>query len=651
MSYQVFARKYRPRTFKDVLGQEHVVRTLCNAIEQKRLAHAYLFVGPRGTGKTSTARIFAKALNCTGGPKVDFDPDEDVCREIAEGRSLDVLEIDGASNRGIDNIRDLRDNVQFAPSRGQYRIIYIDEVHMLTKESFNALLKTLEEPPKHVMFIFATTEPHKILPTILSRCQRFDLRPIPADIIAGHLVNIAANEGVSLSQEAAFSIAGVADGGMRDAQSMLDQLVSFCGNSITEQNVNDIFGITSRETVARAVAYMLDRQLPSLLHLVHELADAGRDVGQFLSEVMGAVRELLIAKVAPRESSLSLPQQWREPLMAHIERTPMDKIVSMMEALSAAEEQMRWSTNKRLHLEMGLIQAVHSLAKANISDIIRALEGAPLPDTPIATTLLPEIPLPGESPAVPPAPAVAAAPVAPAPAVVDAPPPAAAQPAAPVVEAVAPPPAPVEESAAPVASEPAPYTPPVAPQESPLPDLEPIDDAPPLFSDMEPLPEEAPEEGPQPHALQPGEWDAVLESVRTQAPLKACLIGNTVFVSDEEGLVTIAIHPEDVDSRDSLLGGDVADLVREVASRFAGRPVQLRVVMDESVPPPVEEEPLPAIPLPVPTPPKPKKQEPVKKEEPAPSPAATLRPTEEEFYNDPLIELALNKFNARIIKQ
>ena len=179
MSYQVFARKYRPLTFDDVLGQDHVVRTLKNAIEHNRLAHAYLFVGPRGTGKTSTARIFAKALNCSGGPKVDFDPHEDICEEIAEGRSLDVLEIDGASNRGIDHIRDLRDNVRFAPSRGNFRIVYIDEVHMLTKESFNALLKTLEEPPPHVKFIFATTEPHKILPTILSRCQRFDLRPIP----------------------------------------------------------------------------------------------------------------------------------------------------------------------------------------------------------------------------------------------------------------------------------------------------------------------------------------------------------------------------------------------------------------------------------------------------------------------------------------
>ena len=616
VSYQVFARKYRPRTFKDVLGQDHVVRTLCNAIEQKRLAHAYLFVGPRGTGKTSTARIFAKALNCSGGPKVDFDPDEDVCMEIAEGRSLDVLEIDGASNRGIDNIRDLRDNVQFAPTRGQYRIIYIDEVHMLTKESFNALLKTLEEPPTHVMFIFATTEPHKILPTILSRCQRFDLRPIPADIIARHLVNIGANEGVTVSEAAAFAIARVADGGMRDAQSMLDQLVSFCGNKIDEQDVNDIFGVTSRETVARALAYILDRQLPSLLHLVHEQAETGRDMGQLLSEIMGAVRELLIAKVAPEEATLSLPEQWRESLSALISRTPTDKIVRLMEVLSGAEEHMRWSTNKRLHLEMGLIQAVHSLAEANISDIIRALNGAPLPDTPIATAPLPAAPA---LPAVPPA-AAAPAPI-PTPAVL---------PPAPQLE-----PEPVFEP------EPAPMPP----------GLEPIDDAPPMFGDM-PLPEEEPA-APAPGPMTPDMWNALVTELQKRAPLKAGMIGNTLFAGDEDGLVTIGIHPEDMDTRDALLEDDLRQLMDELAPGICGHSITLRLVMDNSIPPPVVEAPPPPPPLPEPAPrPKPQPQA-APKPAPTPKPEAppSLRPTEEEFYHDPLVELALKEFHASIIKQ
>ncbi|MEG0142846.1 MAG: DNA polymerase III subunit gamma/tau [Akkermansia sp.] len=412
MSYQVFARKYRPLTFNDVIGQDHVIQTLRHAIEQNRLAHAYLFVGPRGTGKTSTARIFAKALNCTGGPKVDFDPNEDICREIAEGRSLDVLEIDGASNRGIDNIRDLRDNVRFAPSSGTFRIVYIDEVHMLTKESFNALLKTLEEPPPHVKFIFATTEPHKILPTILSRCQRFDLRPIPTETIATHLLHIAKLEGVALSDEAAFAVAKAADGGMRDAQSMLDQLVSFCGTTIDETQVLDIFGITSRETVSTVLTHILSKDLPSLLHLIHEQAEAGRDMGQLLSEIISSVREILVAKVDPTATLESIPHEHLVRMGDLLNKTRTDKILRLVEVLSETEDKMRWSSNKRLHLEMGLIKAVHALAEASISDIIKAIEGAPLttgspeiqytPPTQVIIASTPSIPVATTAPVTPP---------------------------------------------------------------------------------------------------------------------------------------------------------------------------------------------------------------------------------------------------------
>ncbi len=621
VSYQVFARKYRPRTFKDVLGQEHVVRTLCNAIEQKRLAHAYLFVGPRGTGKTSTARIFAKALNCSGGPRVDFDPDEDVCREIAEGRSLDVMEIDGASNRGIDNIRDLRENVQITPTRGQYRIIYIDEVHMLTKESFNALLKTLEEPPEHVMFIFATTEPHKILPTILSRCQRFDLRPIPADIIAKHLIHIASLEGVTLNEDAAYAIAAVADGGMRDAQSMLDQLVAFCGNCISERHVNDVFGVTGRDIVARAVAYMLDRQLPSLLHLVHELSEAGRDMKQFLEEMMGTVRELMVAKVAPQESCVSIPSVWREPLMQHITRIPLDKIVSMMEALSGAEEQMRWSTNRRLHLELGIIQAVHSLAQANISDIIKALNGAPVPDTPIATEILPDIPLPADGKVNPPA----------------------AQPKEPREVTV-----PQGIDAETVQHEPVVGANEAVaePGEQPPADvLEPIDDAPPSFSNDPTEPTKV--------ALNGEIWEEALAAARARAPLKAGIIGNTVYVGEDAGLVTIAINPKDIVSRDALLNDDVVQIVREILEGDCGYQLdRIRVVVDAQVPEPVEE------PLEPPTRSdvvQVEKKEAVggtKEETTSRTPKETKHALpEDDFYKDPLIEQALKEFEAKIVKQ
>ena len=250
MSYQVFARKYRPQTFDDLVGQEHVTRTLKNAVEQNRLAHAYLFVGPRGIGKTSTARILAKALNCIHGPTVTPCGVCDNCKEIAAGNSLDVLEIDGASNNGVEQVRELRDNVRYAPAKGKYKIYIIDEVHMLTSQAFNALLKTLEEPPEHVKFIFATTEPQKLLPTILSRCQRFDLHRIPTNLIAQHLQFIAGKEKITLEPAAAHAIARGADGGLRDAESMLDQLVAFCGETIAESDVLDVFGFTSEQTVA-----------------------------------------------------------------------------------------------------------------------------------------------------------------------------------------------------------------------------------------------------------------------------------------------------------------------------------------------------------------------------------------------------------------
>lgn len=373
MSYQVFARKYRPKTFDDVLGQDHVVRTLRNAIAQKRLAHAYLFVGPRGTGKTSTARILAKALNCSGGPKADFNPDEDVCIEIAEGRSLDVLEIDGASNNGVEQVRDLRESVRFAPARGQFKIYYIDEVHMLSNAAFNALLKTLEEPPPHVKFIFATTEANKILPTILSRCQRFDLRPIPTETIAGHLLHIASQEGISLDQTAAWAIAKGADGGMRDAQSMLDQLVAFCGDHISEENVLDVFGFTSREKVAALTSTLLARDTPAALSLIQKEAESGRELSQLLGELIGCLRALLVAKLDPSADGEGIPAElWTKLLEAAAEYAP-DRILAAIDVFAETESRMKWATNKRLHFELGVIKSIQTLGEVRITDILKVL--------------------------------------------------------------------------------------------------------------------------------------------------------------------------------------------------------------------------------------------------------------------------------------
>jgi DNA polymerase-3 subunit gamma/tau len=377
VSYQVFARKYRPATFDDVLGQDHVVRTLRNAIEQNRLAHAYLFVGPRGTGKTSTARIFAKALNCPGGPKIDFDPADPVCREIAEGNSLDVVEIDGASNNGVDEVRSLRDSINFPPMSGAYKIYYIDEVHMLTTAAFNALLKTLEEPPPHVKFIFATTEVHKILPTILSRCQRFDLRPIPTEIIATHLSHIASTENVNLDPTAAWAIAKGADGGMRDAQSMLDQLVAFCGNHITEPDVLNIFGFTSRETIASLCEGIFLKDTPAALQIVAREAATGRDVSQLLNELINVLRAIIVAKVDPQAPNEGIPAELWEKIIKAAAPCKADRLLAVIDVFAETEGRMKWASNRKLHLELGIIKAIQAVSEIRLSDVIKALGQAP----------------------------------------------------------------------------------------------------------------------------------------------------------------------------------------------------------------------------------------------------------------------------------
>lgn len=388
MSYLVFARKYRPETFKDVLGQDHVVKTLANAIAQDRLAHAYLFVGPRGTGKTTTARIFAKALNCSNGPSIDFDPTEDICQEIAEGRSLDVLEIDGASNNGVDQVRELRETVKFAPAKCRFKIIYIDEVHMLSSAAFNALLKTLEEPPPHVKFIFATTEAHKILPTIISRCQRFDLRPIPTDIIASHLMAVGEKESVTIDQEAAWAIAKGADGGMRDALSMLDQLVAFCGNNIHSEHVREIFGFTSGETVHQILSAVLKKDNVPALQAIQAQHALGKDLSQLLGELIQTVRALLIAKVQPEATAPGLPDNLWSDLRNLSEPYKSERLLAILDLMADSEAKIRWSSDKALHLEIALIRSIQTLGEVSLNDLIGTLGRLPS-DTPLGQTAPP----------------------------------------------------------------------------------------------------------------------------------------------------------------------------------------------------------------------------------------------------------------------
>src|SRR3982751_6474078 len=283
--------------FDDLVGQSHVSRTLKNAVAQNRLAHAYLFVGPRGVGKTSTARILAKSLNCIKGATVTPCGVCDNCREIAGGNSLDVIEIDGASNNSVEDVRQLRENVRYAPAKGRYKIYLIDEVHMLSSAAFNALLKTLEEPPQHVKFFFAPTEPQKVLATILSRCQRFDLHRIPANLIAQHLQFIAANEKITLDPAAAHAVARGADGGLRDAESMLDQLVAFCGETIDESDVLNVFGFTSEQTVAEFTGRILRGETAEALALLDEQMAAGKDMMTLMSNLITHLRDLLVFKV------------------------------------------------------------------------------------------------------------------------------------------------------------------------------------------------------------------------------------------------------------------------------------------------------------------------------------------------------------------
>src|SRR5213592_418987 len=373
VNYEVFARKYRPQTFDDLVGQTHVSRTLKNAVAQNRLAHAYLFVGPRGVGKTSTARILAKSLNCIKGPTVTPCGVCDNCREIAGGNSLDVIEIDGASNNSVEDVRQLHETVRYAPAKGRYKIYLIDEVHMLSAQAFNALLKTLEEPPAHVKFIFATTEPQKVLPTILSRCQRFDLHRIPSNLIAQHLQFIAGKEKITLEPAAAHAIARGAEGGLRDAESMLDQLVAFCGEKISESDVLNVFGFTSEQTVVDLTGRILRGETPDAIDLLHQQSEAGKDMMRLMSDLIAYLRDLLVFKAKPDALSEDVDPEAQKSLAAHAELITNDRLLELIDQFAAAEGRMKWAPNKKLHFEVAIIKAIQSLRQATLDEVIEKL--------------------------------------------------------------------------------------------------------------------------------------------------------------------------------------------------------------------------------------------------------------------------------------
>jgi DNA polymerase-3 subunit gamma/tau len=374
MSYQVIARKYRPQRFADVVGQEHVTDTLANAITQKRIAHAYLFCGPRGTGKTTIARIFAKCLNATGGPKVDFTDDDPKANEITEGRSIDVLEIDGASNNGVEQVRELRDTVKYAPASSKFKIYIIDEVHMLTTAAFNALLKTLEEPPEHVKFFFATTDPEKVLPTILSRCQRFDLRRIPIPLIVKHLKFIAKNESVKIDDAALHAVARGAEGCMRDAESTLDQLISFCGNEIAEPDVLSMFGLAAQAQLLELSRAILAGEADTALRQLNDLSKGGKDLGRLLSDLLNHFRNLLIYVVSKGDlTMLEVSETEAELLKQQAALASADALTRIMEVLADAEMRLRDATSKKILLEVAILRAIEARNALPIDTVLKQL--------------------------------------------------------------------------------------------------------------------------------------------------------------------------------------------------------------------------------------------------------------------------------------
>lgn len=375
MAYLVLARKWRPQVFEEVIGQESATRTLQNAIAQERVAHAFLFAGPRGVGKTSTARILAKALNCEKGPQINPCNQCRTCQEISSGTSMDVIEIDGASNRGIDEIRELRENVRYTPVKNRYKIIIIDEVHMLTREAFNALLKTLEEPPSHALFIFATTEPHKIPATILSRCQRYNFKRIPLKEIAANLKRIAEEEGIEVSPAALFSIAKASEGSMRDAQGLLDQVISYEGKRIRDEAITEALGVVDRRILYETLDAVGRRDPGRCLEIVEEIYHAGYDLDHFCQELLEHLRNLILMKASKRpEALIDLPAEELESLRDQASRFQWEQLDHLFHLLLRGEKEVVQAAFPRIMLEMTLVRMASLRSLVPIEEILKRLE-------------------------------------------------------------------------------------------------------------------------------------------------------------------------------------------------------------------------------------------------------------------------------------
>jgi len=592
MSYQVIARKYRPQRFADVVGQEHVTQTLANAITQKRIAHAYLFCGPRGTGKTTIARIFAKCLNCTGGPKVDFSDADPRCIEITEGRALDVIEIDGASNNGVEQVRELRETCKYAPASAPYKIYIIDEVHMLSTAAFNALLKTLEEPPAHVKFLFATTDPEKVLATILSRCQRFDLRRISSPLIVSHLAHIAKLEKVQIDEAALFAIARGADGGMRDAESTLDQLISFCGNKIEEPDVLSMFGLAAQNQILSLSQALLEGQVQSALVQLTDFAQGGKDLGRLLGDLLNHFRNLLIYHISKGDlGMIEVSETAAAALKSQAALVGVESLTRILEVLTDSEIRLRDATSKKVMLEVTLLRIIEARQASSLDSVLKQL-----------------LQLRGDS-----GPASAPAPVSARPAQSLTPAPSYAPREVNPVPVAPPVPAPL-----PAAAAPAPPTPVPVPVGS--------------FEDL---------------------WKNLLESVGRASPFTRSYLVEAQPVSFERGLLVIGFDPEFSDYL-SLVDNPRNHTLLQTKLAEIGHPnSHIKFIKQDRD---VTKTPAVAAAAPAPAKPAPAATAPatVKATTPAPAPKAeksgSVPFNKDDFKNDPLIKKALEVFKGQIIE-
>ena len=378
MAYQVTARKWRPQKFEDVVGQEHITATLKNAIKTGRIAHAFLFTGPRGVGKTTTARILAKVLNCEN--PVDFEPCNEcsMCKAINENQSMDIFEIDGASNRGIDEIRTLRESVKYPPTKGKFKVYIIDEVHMLTKESFNAFLKTLEEPPAHTIFIFATTDIHKVPLTIISRCQRFDFRRIQLDVIKNLLKKIADEEKITIDDKTLTLISKKADGALRDAQSLFDQVVSFCGNKIDADTVAKMLNLIDDELFFEISDAILNKDFSVVFDTTNKIYQNGWDFIDFTDGLTEHFRNILSVVLTQRTDLIETADVYRSKYSDYMNSFSKGDLLRILNYLTKLQQELRYSNNQKLRIEIALTNLIGLEKSSTLSEIISGLESGNL---------------------------------------------------------------------------------------------------------------------------------------------------------------------------------------------------------------------------------------------------------------------------------